>query len=310
MTRSRLARIERFYGALGRVFALFETPRNPRLFALFRMAFFGGLALHFAPSLLFLEENYGPGVVRAQRWNPWLFEHLHDVPPWLLRLAAVSTLAALVMGFTGLRPRLASCVSLLGLYTFTSFNALAVQTLALGCAWGVLPLFCVCRGASAALSVDAAYRQRKGAPALPAPSVLANLVLWHVLLTFFAAGVEKLLWGWPLNNEMAMLFSTPRGWILRDWAWSLSLCRREEVTLLLSWVTVATELLVPLLLLIRRTRLVALVIYESMFLGIIAMIEVPPLFFTTFAAGALLILDERDLRGFLAHLRWPWRARH
>ncbi|MFZ9890114.1 MAG: HTTM domain-containing protein, partial [Myxococcota bacterium] len=133
------------------------------------------------------------------------------------------------------------------------------------------------------------------------PTVFANLILFQLLLVFFFAGVEKVMAGWPFNNEMAMLLQTPRGYLLRDWAADLAWLERNEVGVVLSWATIVVELLVPLGLLVRRTRLAALVVYEGFFIGVMAAMEVPPLFFALFAFGMLLILDDRDLE---ALRRW------
>ena len=70
---------------------------------------------------------------------------------------------------------------------------------------------------------------------------------------------------------------------------------RTVVSNALTWLTLGVELGTPILLLVRRTRLVAFVVYELFFLGIIAMLEVPPLFYCIFASAALLALDDDQL---------------
>ena len=48
--------------AIARLFAPFEGTRDPRPLAIVRIAFFSGLLLHFAPSLIWLDIGYGHGA--------------------------------------------------------------------------------------------------------------------------------------------------------------------------------------------------------------------------------------------------------
>ena len=64
---------------------------------------------------------------------------------------------------------------------------------------------------------------------------------------------------------------------------------------LLTWGTLAVELGTPILLLCGARACAALVAYELFFLGIIAMLEVPPLFYFIFASAPLLALDDDQL---------------
>jgi hypothetical protein len=57
-----------------------------------------------------------------------------------------------------------------------------------------------------------------------------------------------------------------------------------------------------------RSRIAALVAYEAFFLGIVAMLEVPPLFYFIFAAAGLLALDDAQVEAVFARLRRPARA--
>ncbi|MEO8550246.1 MAG: hypothetical protein ABI678_09735, partial [Kofleriaceae bacterium] len=97
--------------------------------------------------------------------------------------------------------------------------------------------------------------------------------------------------GWPWSNEMGIVLAYPHGFMVRDWASGLFV----PVAPAFTWATLAIELATPILLLFRRTRGYALVAYELFFLGIIAMLEVPPLFYFIFASAPLLALDDAQL---------------
>jgi len=272
---------------IAKLFAPFEGTRDPRPLAIVRIAFFSGLLLHFAPSLIWLDVGYGRGAVRADAWNHWLFSHLSHTPPAVVRILAIATLLALVAAIAGIRPRIAAVVAGLGCYAFTSFNSIHLQTLALIPAWAILMLWMICGGGANAYAPRAS-RERE-------PSLLGSLILFQILLAVFFSGVEKLLAGWPGTNEMSIVLAYPRGFMVRDWVAALPVLHGPVMSTLLTWGTLAIELGTPILLLVRRTRMYALVAYELFFLGIIAMLEVPPLFYFIFASVPLLALDDAQL---------------
>lgn len=286
---------------LNRWFAPFEGTRDARPVAIFRIAFFGGLALHFFPSLIHLDEAYAPGALRTEEWSHWLFLHFSRISPGTLHQMALLTMIACVFGVVGLWPRLAAIVCGAGFYCFASFNGLPVQTLALLDAWAILLLWMICGGGSAAFSLEALLGKKPGERR--EPKLLSALILYQILLAVFFSGVEKLLAGWPGTNEMRILLSYPKGFLVRDWVFRSAWLHGAALTSALTWLTVLVELGTPILLLIRRTRPWALALYELFFLGIITMLEVPPLFYFIFAFGALLALDDDDLARLGALLR-------
>jgi hypothetical protein len=271
-----------------RWFAPFEGTRPAWPVALFRIAFFGGLALHFFPALMRLDDAYARGALRSEEWSHWLWLRFTRLSPGSVRALAVVTMIGIVMGIVGLRPRVAAMVAGVGLYLFASFNGLPVHTLAIVDAWGILLLFAICGGGSAAWSLDALFARRKE-PARE-PRLLPALLLYQTLLAVFCSGVEKLAAGWLSENEMGVLLAYPKGFLLRDWVVD-SWLSRPRVGWLFTWLTLVVELGAPFALSWRRTRLVALVAWQLFFLGIIAMLEVPPLFYCMFAFGAVLVLD-------------------
>jgi hypothetical protein len=279
--------------SLDSVFRPFEGTRSAYSIALFRIAFFTGLALHFFPTLLWLDEAYRPGALRTDEWNTWLFAQFWHVPHWELRVGSLVTMGACLMGVVGVYPRAAAVVSGVGFYVFASYNGLHLQTLALVDAWAILLLWMICGGGTTVLSVEA-LRRKKPVPAVE-PRLLAGLVLYQVLLAVFFAGVEKLLAGWPWTNEMAIVLSYPKGFLVRDWVAASPWLHGPFSTHAQSWFTMFVELGTPFGLLFRRTRIASLVIFEAFFFGIVAMLEVPPLFYCIFAFGALLALDDDEV---------------
>src|SRR4051812_4794301 len=221
-----------------RLFAPFEGTRDPRPLAIVRVAFFAGLLLHFAPSLIWLDVGYGQGAVRTDAWNHFLFSHLAQLPGPVVRILAVVTLLAIVAAIANVAPRISALVAGLGCYAFASFNSIHLQTLALIPAWAILILWIACAPPRRADRI---------------PSLLPSLILFQVLLAVFFSGVEKLLAGWPWSNEMGIVLAYPRGFMVRDWASGMF----APGSLLFTWATLAVELGTPILLLFLRTRVYA-----------------------------------------------------
>ncbi len=69
-------------------------------------------------------------------------------------------------------------------------------------------------------------------------------------------------------------------------------CTLRRWVAFLSCLTLVVELGAPIGLLFRRTRWLSLIVYQAFFAGIVAALEVPPLFYCMFAAGGLLALDD------------------
>ncbi len=285
---------------LDRCFRPFEGTRNAVPVGLFRIAFFTGLAVHFFPTLLWLDDAYRPGALRSEQWNEWLFDHFLQVPHGVLRLMSIVTMLACVMAILGLYPRVAAVVSGVGFYAFASFNSMYVQTLALIPAWAILLLWMICGGGAAALSVPLP-RKRSAEPPVES-RLLSGLIVFQVLLGVFFSGVEKVIAGWPGTDEMGVILSYPRGFMVRDWVAASSILHAPLVGHALSWFTIVVEVGTPVGLLFRRTRVVSLILYEAFFLGIITMLEVPALFYCIFAFGALLALDDEQVTRALSFL--------
>jgi hypothetical protein len=287
-----------------RFFGAFEGTRSAYPIAIFRIAFFGGLALHFFPSLLNPDDNYTPGALRGDEWNHWLYAQVQHLPHTTMRAWSILTMAACGMAMVGFMSRFAVTVTGFGLYAFASFNWLPVQTIALVTTWAILLAWMICGGGAEVLSVDSMLSRSKRQAKRDAPKLLSGLVLFQVLLAVFFSGVEKLLAGWPWTNEMGIVLSYPRGFIVRDWVASSEVMRSSVVTHSFTYLTLVVELGCPCVLMLGqpRARIAALVVFQAFFLGIIAMLEVPPLFYFIFAFGALLALDDQQVAWVAARL--------
>ena len=120
-----------------RLWAYFEAECNPYPLAIFRILFYGGLALHFGPSILHFGTNYGSAVEHGTAWHA--LEYLRWMPGNDARVAlGLSAVAGLSLGMLGLWPRLAAALAGLGAYGLACVGSDNTQTLALSYVWFVL----------------------------------------------------------------------------------------------------------------------------------------------------------------------------
>jgi hypothetical protein len=278
-----------------------ERPRDPRPVALLRITLFLGVIVHFAPALVAHDIEFAHTAVRARLHNGWLYDHLEQVPRAVVAALAVALVLSAASAACGFFTRLASTATMLLTWVFASWNALPVQTIALLCAWSLIPVYAVLPGSASIWSIDA-WRARRTERTLDPPGAVASVAWFLVVWPVFFAGIEKIVSGWLARNEMAMLFRTPPGYILRDVTFSLPL-DNEWLSQGIGWGTVCVELTAPTLLLFRRTRAAGLLLWIGLFVGIVALIEVPPLFFAIFFFGVFLSLETGEIDGAVSLLR-------
>jgi hypothetical protein len=78
------------------------------------------------------------------------------------------------------------------------------------------------------------------------------------------------------------------------------------VTTSFTWLTLVVELGAPAVFVLSRNsrlRVITLIVYEAFFLGIVAMLQVPPLFYCIFAVGGLLTLSDAQIEAVDMRLR-------
>ena len=265
-------------------FGWFEGPCDPYPFAVFRLSFYSGILLHFLPSVLAFDHNYKAAIARVTSYHSGIHHSWDAVPnpvasvfPWLV-------MAICTAGLLGVMPRLSAALSGLGLYVLVSVNDINTQTLALSPMFAILWIWAVFGGGNKVLSLRAVVQGNSRVGSLTTQRVIAA----HVLIGFFFAGIEKLLAGWPLRNEMAILFVYPEHLVTRSWAAELPPEWAIVFGSLLGISTLAVELVGPFALLLRQTRLPALIVFELFFVGIVLVLAVPPLFAFIYVPAAWL----------------------
>lgn len=272
-----------------RFFNYFEGKCNPYPLATFRIFFYLGILIHFLPTFVHFEENYGVNAVRSIEWEKIIFEMSLQTPQYVLKIFAAITLIFILLGTLGQWPRISALGTALGTYFFASINALNVQTLFLGSMWAILIEMAVSGGGNEVLSLPKFFHRP-----LPAQGSLfgRRLILFQIILIFFFAGIEKLYQGWPVVNHMHNLMRYPSGSVLRDWAVGNSFLSLSIVGYAMNISTIIMQLGSPLFIYYKKTRLLYFFAFQLFFLGIVSLMSVPVLAYCIYAPGGLLFLDD------------------
>ena len=248
----------------------------------FRVALFLATGLHFLPTVIAWQDNYGVGAFRVSDWNGSLGSALAQAP-WLCILAALIMFASVGLGVLGIATRASAALLLLSTFALASTNSLNVQTLALPLAWSLLLLVALF-GRDGEMGIPL-HRPRSGK--LP-NGFCGEILIWQLLLGLFCAGLEKLAAGWWTSNPLEVLFNYPSGHLLRDWVGQANI--PSTVSNALSRSVVFAELAIPAASLVPFFRPMVFVCLEAFFLGAWAVFEVPPLFPIIYMAGGALLL--------------------
>ena len=253
---------------------------------LFRIIFFLGIGLHFLPVFLNPPENFSdsafyifvgglqlPNILRSGLWR--------DAFLFLFILSSIA-------GIIGFYTRVASGVLLLSYLYFISFNALNLNTLALWPTLNILVFLTLFSG------VDW-YRISKGNSDTSGLAKQARLlylvILLQVLGVIFFAGIEKIGSGWLSENTMHLVFTSVPGFVVREWVTKATFLHGAALGWIFTYSVIIAQVSLPILFFFERTRYITGFALQVFFLGIMVMLEVPPLFYTTFAGALLLVFS-------------------
>jgi hypothetical protein len=283
-----------------RLFARTSGLGHPLPLALFRILIYGTCLLHFAPVVLAPNDNFGRSAFRVSNWDPAIFDLGANLPRVIVLVLGGMSMVGAFLGVVGVAPRVAAILTGAGCYSLASLNGLNVQTLALGPLWGILTIWSIAGGGAGALSLR---RGRRSVDGVEEDRLSRGLIGYFLLLTVFLAGIEKLWSAWPYASQMDRLLMYPSATLLRGWAVAGPTESRQVWGAALDWLTLSVELLIPLWIFAFSVRWLSVLIWIGFFLGIVAVLEVPPLFLGEYLVVPLLLIDDEKLGVVIAGRR-------
>jgi len=280
------------------VFPRFSGYGNPYPLAMFRILFYGGIALHFWPFVGSFGETFGRSSFRSPGWEPTWYDAQYDTGS--LEVWSLCTIAYIgcASGLLGVKPRLAAMMSC-AFYPLSSINSTYVQTLALGMVWAILPVWAIWGGGDEVLALGCA---RRADLCRLAPNSTRATISSVVAVALLMSGLSKLASGWPFQSDDPLrLFTMPQGTLLRDWVSSVNPALSHPVSVAIGTSVVVLEVVVPsALLLVGRSKCWLVGSWLVLFGAIVATLRIPPLFCFTYGAAGLLFIDD-------ATYGWPFR---
>jgi hypothetical protein len=248
---------------------------------LYRFAFFAAVAMHFVPTFLSCEENYGSG--RFPIWSQIGFG------PIATQVACVVATLSMFLGAVGYQLRLAAAGTLLSLGYLHGINDTNTATLALPAVWVTLLVLTATGRLGSPL--------RWGLPTKDpsySDSIARPMLLFFLLQSIWFSGLHKIQADWFSGVPMARILNLPVGVIVRPLSSLVDEGLSPEAVQWLGRMVVVTELVAPLLLLSNRTYGYGLLWLFAFFLSLGCILIVPPLFLVCYAGIVLLGIRPRD----------------
>jgi hypothetical protein len=276
----------------------YDGERGAYQLAAFRIVFYGGLMIHFVPSVVEYDLNYGAHSLRSVVWDrrvaAWVLEN--DLSP-----IALVTSAALgcTLGLLGLWPRLAATLAAVGLYGMVNVSMVNTHTLALTYAWFVLWTWAAMGGGDDVLSLRTFVSNEQSARvAARAGTTMRTrtVLLVYLVGALFIAGIEKILAGWAHTLPAKTLLLYPEGTVVRSylvglpepWLTCLSAC--------FGVAALVVELGAPIAAAYAPSRNASAAVTVLFFLCVTATMQVPLLFLAIHLGVGVLLVDDNAVR--------------
>lgn len=242
-----------------------------------RVGLYLGLLLHMTPALFFYQENYAANAWRLFAGNSYIFTFFPKLATWQFLILALLWLLFVVLGLLGLLPRLSASVVFLLTYVFHQANALALETLGLQVAYGLLLIFATSGAGSTKFAVNSCLRWTNQQRA-DNEQAASFAVAMFLLSSIFWAGVEKLYAGWLQANTLYYYLASPAGVYVHNWVLACAWLRAPQTALVLGGITICLELITPLLFWLPKLRTLMALLLILMFTGFVAVLQLPLLF--------------------------------
>lgn len=269
---------------IARFLEYLSQPVSARPTIFFRYVLLIAVCLHFFPSIAETKLNYAPYAFRA----PIIWVDFHRAysswPEWIIYAIHCFFFTGLLLMLLDVFVRIGSLLVCLSVHFYLGVNALNINTLAVWPLVNMLLIFSI---------YPTSGRAREMFHKKPATlaRALPFLISVQFLGGFFFAGIEKLTAGWLAEEPMFAFMHMANGIMVKTWVKNYaSFLMSAGFCTFFAIATVLLELALPLAALFDTLRKPAIILYELFFLGIILILDVPPLFYLLFSAGGIVAL--------------------
>jgi len=266
------------------------------------------VGLHVIPSFFHLDDNYLATAFKTYNVDffPKIFIYLVQQSPDALVIFFVWAFCLTWFCFLiGLFSRLSCFLMTLCCYYFYALNCFHIGTLSWDILLVTLFLMCVTPYHGDYFSVDALRRGDIGAWRTPRPFFIQRLLQLQIASTFFFTGLYKITGdgNWITGNPIYYLMNYPvqgvtKHFLLKEW-----MSVHPHFCYVTGLVIVATELSMPFLLFIPRTRGAAIILGFCWHILLVLTLDVPTIFLFLFPAQLLLFIHPQKITDWIANKR-------
>ena len=263
---------------------------------------------HVLPTLFHLKDNYLSTAFKEK--NPSFFTMdfliwIDKSPDGLVLAMAWLFAVSLLFFFLGLFSQIACIVMTACCYYFYALNSLHIGTLSYDILLVVLFLMCVTGYHGDSLSLDAVRRGDARAFRKVRPYFLQRLLQMQIAFTYFYTAVYKISAGgnWLTGNPLYFLYASSPESVVKNFPGRAFLAAHPQACYWLGIFIICSELLMPFLLFIQRTRLIG-ILYGFLFhLALVITLHVPTIFLFLFPPQLLLFIEPEKIAGWIEKKR-------
>ncbi len=288
---------------------LFLEERPLLSLSLFRVCAALTVGLHVIPSFFHLDDNYYSTAFKSLNYDffPVWFVHLVQQSPDQLVLAFVIAFYVFWFCFLiGLFTQISCILMTVCCYYFYALNSFHIGTLSWDILLVTLFLLCVCPYLGDYFSVDVLRRADTEAWHRPRPFFIQRLLQIQIASTYFFTGLYKITGqgNWISGNPIYDLMHYPpqqgvtKNFLLKEW-----MALHPHFCYAVGLAIVATELSMPFLLFVPRTRRVGILLGLFWHVLLVLTLDVPAIFLFLFPAQLLLFVRPQSIFLWIESIR-------
>jgi predicted DCC family thiol-disulfide oxidoreductase YuxK len=258
------------------------------------------VGLHVIPSFFHLDDNYlstGFKTLNYDFFPPWFIHCVQQSPDWLVYVFVAAFYVTWFFFLIGLFSQI-SCILLMACcYYFYAMNDFNIGTLSWDILLVTMFLMCVTPYHGDYFSIDALRRGDADAWRRPRPFFLQRLLQLQTASTFFFTACYKITGSgnWITGNPVYYLMNYPvqgvtKNFLLKEW-----MAQHPHLCYITGLAIVASELSLPFLLFIPKTRRAAIVLGLCWHILLVLTLDVPAIFLFLFPAQMMLFVHPQKI---------------
>ena len=287
---------------------LFLEERPSIGLSFFRVAVAITTGAHVIPTFFHLDDNFFATALKEtndQFFTPGFIDLVQKSSDQTVVLFVVLFCVSWFFFLIGLWSQVSCVVMTACCYYFYALNSMHIGTLSWDILLVTLFLMCVTPYHGDYFSVDALVRNDPDAYKRKRPFFLQRLLQLQIASTFFYTALYKIskAGNWLTDNPIYYLMNYPpsgvtKWFLIRDF-----MAQRPELCHWAGIFILTTELLMPFLLFIPKTRISAIYLGFIFHIMMILTLDVPSIFFFLFPAQLLLFINPNGIVRWIEHKR-------